>query len=132
MKKFLIATSVACLLSGCMVQSATNPRNGTSDSPQFLRDASATCGNPVMLMADSRDFEETTTVDKVNHIYDCVEGFLRASPEYRHMGSAGSPTNDTQYIERMRQIDLQRSVGAISAAQARAMAMEAYRQHGSI
>lgn len=128
MKAPLLVLGTALLLSGCMVRTIPDSAGGVASSPDFLRDAAATCGNRTMLMPESRDYESTTTLDRTNKIYDCVHGYLKASPEYQKIGPAAQ-ANDRSYIEQMRQIDLQRAAGRLSAVQAKDAALRANAVH---
>lgn len=119
-----IGALIVLLLSGCMVKSMPDSSGGVSSHATFLQDAAATCGNPVMLMPEGRDFEATTTLDRTNKIYDCVNGYLAASPEYRTINEPAK-ASDRRYIEAMRQVDLQRAAGRLSATQAQAVAQQA-------
>lgn len=114
--RFMIAVAATALLTGC----ATNMG--------MLGDASATCGNPTVLLPASRSYQEPTTVARTNDIYNCMQNYLNKSPEYQ---SVGGHTADSRYIEAMRQIDLARAAGKMTAAEAKIAATQLHRDYAA-
>jgi len=93
----------------------------------FLQDASATCGNPDLLFPAQRSYEARATPAAVNSSYDCVQSFLRASPEYQ-AGMKGKEL-DAGYVDALRRIELARSAGQISADDAKVESGMLYRRY---
>ena len=93
----------------------------------FLQDASSTCGNPNLVFPEQRTFETRDKASNITTVYDCVQGYLRASPEYQ--ARMAGKENDAGYIDGLRRIDLARSSGQISADEAKAASLRLYQHY---
>ncbi len=96
----------------------------------FLHDAAATCGNPTLLFPDERTFETRATTPDINKNYDCVQGYLRGDPEYQ--AEMAGKDRDAGYVDALRRIDLAHGAGQISADEAKAESLQAYKRYQQV